>query len=564
MSLPPAYAQPGRFDVATSRHLIGPFEAVQSDAVREASWAGAIQTGKSLVAELSVAWAICNQPGPVMWTMQTDDDAKEHCNQRFNEMLRSIAHIRELLPEDRHKVTQTEIYFGPFFLMVNGANLNNLQRVSVRWKFNSEVWLWKQGLLAHARGRVSAFERAGTSKVCNESQGGNWGDDFDVAWKAGNQQEWSVRCFGCGKLSPLAFAGAMEDDPKRLACVVWNEDARRDDGSWNVERAASSARWRCPKCGHEHDDTARTRARWNLEGAYVATRPDAPASIVSFHWEALVARDMGALVAQFLEARRQQKLGVVQAMQDFVRQRRALPWKDAETQEVVVLARAGYRLMDENIAAPVENEAFRFQTIDRQRDHFWTVVRAWRSDGSSRLLYRSRVTTPEQLEDIRRRFNVEPQLCFEDTGYFPEGGYTDCVNFGWTALKGSGENSFAVEQGGQKARRMFSDVVRVLHLGRQVPLIHWASDPVKDILHNLRRGAGAAWEVAEDAGEEYERQLNAEVKKERVNAKTGRPEWRWYRKNAANHYWDCEAMQVAAALVMRLLTTPEKGDDESA
>jgi hypothetical protein len=555
--LPPAYAQPGRFDVGTSRHLLGPFRAVQDDAIREATWCGAIQTGKSLVAEASIAWAICNSPGPIMWTMQTDDDAKEHCNQRFMEMLRGVPQIRAMMPADRHLATFTEIYFGPFFLTVNGANLSNLQRVSVRWKFNSECWLWKQGLLAHARGRVSAFEKSGNSKVVNESQGGNAGDDFDVAWQAGNQQTWAVKCFGCGALLPLEFAAKCEGDENRHAGVIWNEDARRTDGSWNVGRVAETARWRCRKCGHEHEDTARTRARWNADGEYIVGRPDAPAHLASFRWEALVARDMASLATQFIEARRQQKLGVTQAMQDFVRQRRALPWAAEETSESVVLSRSGYKLAGEGVEGLLENEAKRFLTADRQRDHFWIVVRAWRRDGSSRLLYRSRVTTAEQIEEVREKFHVEPQLCFEDTGYFPEGGYTDCAKYGWTALKGSGENSFPKEIRGRKIRRLWSDASQILHDGKLIPLFHWCSDPIKDVLHKLRSGQGAAWEVPEDVGDEYERQMNGEHKKERVNKTTGRPEWRWFRTRP-NHYWDCEAMQTCAAMMLSILIPPEE------
>ena len=559
--LPPAYAQPGRFDVSTSRHLLGPFAAVQDDRIREATWAGAIQTGKSLVVEVSILWALCNSPGPVMWTMQTDDDAREHCNQRFMELLRSVSQIKAMIPGDRHLSTMTEIYFGPFFLTVNGANMNNLQRVSVRWKFNSEVWLWKQGLLAHARGRVSAFEKAGNSKVINESQGGNDGDDFHEAFKSGNQQLWSVRCFGCGQLSGLEFDARMVTDPSKRAGVVWDESARRDDGSWNVGRVAETARWRCRHCGHDHEDTARTRALWNASGEYVAQRPDAPAHLASFRWEGLVARDMGALAAQFIEARRQQKSGVRQAMDDFYRQRRALPAKNEEAAAVVLLKGSGYVLTDEKITAKIANEAERFMTVDRQRDHFWCVVRAWCPDGSSRLLYRSRIETAEQLEQVRERFAVLPQMVFEDSGYFPDGVYSDCVRYGWTALKGSGAGHFSIERNGRRVRRMWSNSSIVQHEGRMIDLYHWASDPVKDVLGKLRSGQGAKWEVPDDAGQEYERQINGDVKKEMVNKKTGRSEWRWVRRHA-NHYWDCEAMQVAAALMLGILASPAEPDEE--
>jgi hypothetical protein len=560
--LPASYAQPGRFDVSTSRHLIKPFDAIQSDGVREVTCAGAIQTGKTLLVEGAATWATCNSPGPIMWTLQTDEDAKEHCNQRFMEAYTSVKQIRDMMPENRHLKQTNAVYFGPFFLEVNGANLNNLQRVSVRWKFNSEVWLWKQGLLAHARGRVSAFERAGNSKVVNESQGGNVGDDFDLAWKAGSQEVWGVRCFGCNQLSPLEFSGAMVTDPTKKACVVWNEDARRKDGSWNVGRAVETCRWICPLCAQEHPDSPGTRAKWNREGDYVALRSDPNPQNVSFRWEALVARDMGALVAQFLEARKAQKAGITQAMMDFMRQRRALPWQDEDTSETILLKGSGYKLSETDPKSKLENEANRFVTIDRQRDHFWASVRAWRRDGSSRLLYFSRVTTPEQCEEIRQNYGVEPQLCFEDAGYFPEGVYSDCAKYGWTALKGSGDNYFKVEKGDKKIKRLWSNASLVQHSGKLIHLFHWASDPIKDVLYNLRSGKGASWETPDDIGTEYESQVNGDKKKAFLNKRSGRNEWRWQRTHA-NHAHDLEAMQTVVAMMLGILLAPEPHDETS-
>ncbi len=562
VDLPATYAQPGHFDVRSSRYLIGPFAAFQNDLVREITCLGAIQTAKSLWLEICTAYALANSPGPMSFTMQTDDDAKEHCEQRFFPMLKNVPRIRAMLPREKSKETKTKIYFGAFYLVVNGANINNLQRVSLRYKFNSELWLWKQGLLQHARNRVSEFERAGNSKVCNESQGGNVGDDLSKAYDSGNQCVWGIRCFGCNRLTPLEFSARMVTDPKARAGVIWSSDAKGTDGRWNIARAMETCRWRCRECGHEHDDTPRTRALWNDSGDYVAQRPDAPPDTVSFRWEALVSRPMSKLVKQFLEAREAQKMGLVAAMQDFIRQRRALPWKGESADATVLLKKAGYNLTDEKIGDKIANEAFRFATIDRQRDHFWMIVAAWRSDGSSRLLYRSRIETAEQCEDVRQRFNVEPQLTFEDSSYFPEGAYKDGSRFGWTALRGSGENYFTIDPPrGQKFRRLWSNVSQILYEGKLIPLIHWASDPIKDILHRHRSGGGPSFEIADDAGADFERQMNGEHKKETLNKKTGRPEWRWFRRHA-NHYFDCYAMQVAAALMVGLLAAPAAPDGE--
>ena len=561
-TLPPAYQGPGRFDVSRSRHLMAPFTSFQDDAVKEITCMAAVQTGKTLFVEGCISWVICNSPGPIMWTLQTDDDARKHCDERFMEALKSIKGVRDIMPDGRHQKTKTDIYFGPFFLSVNGANLNSLQRVSIRYKFNSEVHLWKQGLLDHARARVSAFEQSGNSKIVNESQGGIADDDFDKAYKAGHQAEWAVRCFGCGRLSPLVFSGNRADDPLVKANVVWNADARRSDGTWNVGRACETARWECPFCGVAHDDSARTRARWNADGEYLVCRKDAPAPLRSYRWEAMVARPMADLVSQFLEARRQQKQGVMQAMMDFTRQRRALPWKDDMANELVLLRGAGYLLTDPALREKIDNESVRFMTVDRQRDHFWVVIRGWRFDSSSRLLYFSRTQTVEQLVDLAALFHVEQQLVFEDTGYFPDGGYADCARYGWTALKGSGELSFPIEVNGAKFRRMWSQAVRIQKDARFIPLVHWASDPIKDVLHNVRSGKGAKWETPDDLSPEYENHMSGDRKKAFENKKSGRQEWRWQRVHA-NHAWDCEAMQIAAALMTNVLSSPTPPKEET-
>ncbi len=560
--LPAAYAQPGRFDVVTSRHMIAPFAAIQDSSVREVTVMAAVQTGKTLTVEGAICWAACNSPGPIMWTHQTEEKAREFCHERFMEGLKNIKQIRDMLPRERHAVTATEIYFGPFFLGVNGANLSSLQSKSIRWKFNSEVWLWKQGLLEHARARVTAFERAGNSKVVNESQGSTDGDDFHEAYKSGHQAEWSIKCFGCGKQSPLVFSGPRHDNPAAKANVVWADDARRGDGTWNVARACETAHWECPHCGEHHDDSSRTRARWNAEGEYLVRRTDAPAHIKSYRWEALVARPMAELVSQFLEARRQQKQGVMQAMIDFTRQRRALPWKEDDMMERVMMKGSGYLLNSPTIADKIDGEADRFLTIDRQRDIFYCVIGAWRADGSSRRLYHSLINTTGQLREVQQKFNVADNRVFEDSGYFADAVYQDCADYGWTALRGSGDNYFSVEKNKVKYKRMWSDVKLIQKNNKLIPLIDWASDPVKDILHNLRIGKGAKWETADDQGSEYERQMNGERKKMFENKKTKKQEWRWQRTHD-NHYWDCEAMQVVAALILGILASPEPPKDES-
>jgi len=567
---PSSYAQPGRFDVSTSRYAIEPFHAIADHRIRQADLRKAIQCFGTGIIEISILHALANAPGPIMWTQQDDASAKEHCKGRFNELLRNCGPVAALLPtHDRHAITNTEVYFGDFFLLVNGANLNNLQSKSIRYKFNSEVWLWKQGLMDDAKGRVSAFERVGTSKIVNESQASIAGDDADREWSAGSQEYWSVECESCHRHAPLVFFDRAADDAERRVGVVWDEGARMESGEWDVARACETVRYRCPHCGHDHENSARTRSRWNVSGKYLQRNLTAPAHHRSFTWNSLCNTDHAQMVGWYLDAIAAKKRGNIVPLKNFFMKRLALPWRDeAQTTEFVELHGAGYQLdaldATQSWATPIDNEAYRFMALDRQRDHLWGIVRAARADGSTRLLYRGKIATPEQAESIRERFGVQPQFVLQDAQYSTAEVYKDCVRFGWTALHGSGEPRFAHYPRGQKqpTQKYYSPAKTAQAEGGLATYIFWASDPVKDILDRLRKGAGVGWEIPDDAGDDYHRQMSGETKRERINKRTGRPEWRWV-KTGPNHYWDCEAMGVVFLLMMGLLNEQPTNEPES-
>ena len=569
------YARQGGFDLSTCRHLAAPLDAVQDDRVREVTLRAAIQTLKTLCVEVSSLWAIANEPGPIMWTQQDDDSAKEHTKGRYRGLLRGCEPVARLLPRDRHDRSTNEIYFGDFYLLINGANLNNLQSKSIRWKINSECWLWKQGLLTHARRRVSAYARDGISKILNESQGSVAGDDFDKLWHEGTQEIWSVVCAGCGTLQPLEFFARLASDEKERAGIIWSADAQREDGTWKESRVRETVRWRCPACGHDHENNARTRAAWNASGDYIRRNAEADGKHRSFCWNALLAEDLGTLAMEFINANAYKKRGLIQPLKDFYMQRLAVAWRDIEESlgrvEVVTLSDYTLFAIGEQPAAKIDNEARRFMTIDRQRDHFWAVVRAWRSDGTSRLLWRGKVLTIEQAEEIREKYGVEKQLCGEDAQYSTDEVYQDCIKYGFTALHGSGDDSFTHIIGKQKLARYYSALKYTQVPGGMARYMFWASDPVKDVLARLRAGKG--FEIPSDIGDQYLHQLGVpqkqldgtfkqtggEVKREKVNKATGRSEWRWV-KVGANHYLDCEAMQCALAMALGILAVDETKD----
>lgn len=79
----------------------------------------------------------------------------------------------------------------------------------------------------------------------------------------------------------------------------------------------------------------------------------------------------------------------------------------------------------------------------------------------------------------------------------------------------------------------------------------------KDILFQLRNQRGVDWQIPDDIGSEYLRQIDAEVR--RGEGKTAR----WVKRHNDNHAVDCETMQIVLASIFGLIGTPESETEES-
>jgi hypothetical protein len=243
-------------------------------------------------------------------------------------------------------------------------------------------------------------------------------------------------------------------------------------------------------------------------------------------------------------------------MQVFIQKRLAEFWVDDADTPAVLLGGAGYRLADYANGEAWDGEHIRFMTQDRQRDHRWVTVRTWKADGSSRLVWEGKVLTKESARDLQRRLRVEDALCFQDAQFEAGEVYDECATYGWTAMHGSGESGFDhIPPQGKTVRKFFSTLkVAQAPSGGKARYIFWSSDKVKDLLAKHKAGHAAAWEIADDVSQDYHTHLSAEVKRDVINKTTKQVTQRWCKIGSRpNHLWDCEAMQIAAALIMKVL-----------
>lgn len=554
--LPESYAMPGAFNVHLSPWQIAIFDALRDETVRTVTVSKAIQSGGTLIADIWVPWLIVNAPGPISWTMHTDDMVERHAKTRLNPILERCPAVAQLLPRPGPQRTITEIYFGGFFLLMNSANLSDQQSQSIRYKINDEIWHPKwQPIYKEAIGRVTKYEEMGTSKVLNISQGGYENDVSDAAWRSGSMSEWSAECPSCRGVYPLNFSQYLAADSgipakdRRRAGVVWSKDARRDDGTFDVARACETVRFVCPHCAHELPDADTTREGWRRTGRYVSANQSAPRENRSFHFEALVSRPMRLLAQQFCEAENEfAKTGSDDARRVFRQKREAKAWVEERQTVTIVATDSDYSVEQYWNGEPTPNEIARFMTIDRQQTHFWVEIGAWTSAPEYRQLYFGRIDTTDQLRAVQARYRVPDSCVAQDRRYDANSVDRDCVLFGWRGLMGYKKRTWTLknETTGLLENFPHSDP-KFANTGGAVPAAFYdfSSHHCKDIVANAVAGRSFKWRLPRNVNPLYLDHLRGEEKKE---VRPGVWEWVEVKQNA-NHGLDTSAMMVCIAVI---------------
>lgn len=181
------------------------------------------------------------------------------------------------------------------------------------------------------------------------------------------------------------------------------------------------------------------------------------------------------------------------------------------------------------------------------------VVRSWSVEGSSRLLWCQKALTWEDIEALQQRLRVHDSLVFVDAGYNSYEVYRQCARHGWTALMGDQRATFTHKRAQGPIQRFYSPVRKIAVARGLICRMHfWSNLNVKDVLARLRRNQdpsqGATWEIPEDVPEDYCLQMESE---HRVK-KNGK--WAWEQIGSrGNHLFDCECLQVVAAVMMKLV-----------
>lgn len=528
-----------------------PLEALQDPTIRTLTIYKAVQTGGTLISEIWVAWLIDNDPGPTMWNFQTDEDAEEAAQSRIHPLFEHCPPVAQKLPRDRRKLKKTEIYFYNMWLLMQGPGMSNLQTKSVKNQVNDEVWIWPPGRHGQAIKRTSAFSR--NCKILNISQGGMKDDEMDLAYQSGTMEEWGFRCPKCNHLQPYTW-DQMKYDTNDIT----------HPNTWNFEELKKTVRYECVKCAHAIRDTPRERRQMNDSGQYIVTNPNASKENVSCHWPAWACDSIkwDSLVEEWVRAQDLKKNGSIIQLKDFMQKRSAKPFEERYSEDKKAIINSDYSLGD---VWPEEHE--RFIGIDKQKDHFWMVCRAFSKTGASRLIWKGRISVEEDLREKQIELGVTDRRVLKDSGYEASQVYKACARYGWTAMKGEYRESFPHPQEDgppvykpfSLPRKVYASIGTDQKTRRYCPLILWSNPTIMDILDNLMHGKGPSWGVPKDVSEEYLKHMDSHTKRRRHDKMTGREKWEWVKIGTRpDHMRDCELQIIVAAIIAGLLLKEKK------
>ncbi len=606
LNLQNGYAVKGAFDISTAPHLREPFEAIADPRVRLVSIRGAVQTLKSLIADIVVPYWIEHDPGDILWLFEDDPKAKLYAESRAMPLIRSIPNIARMLVDvDRHEKTKTKIRFSHCNLVLAGLNEGNVQSISYRYVIVDEAWMARaNGLLRQAMYRTTQYPD--THKIIILGQGGIEDEDADTVHKETDQRELHFNCPFCKFSQPFDLSRLRGDDHPNLALrgsfsgLSWDTNEKtKEGGRWNWQAISESAHIRCYQCNARIEDTPVMRRQLCESYSYKPTNPGAPKENVGFQWTAPTSPriPIGKLAVKYLKAKiAADELGYRLPLQEFYQKDWGLTWSPASGIEFRVVTHEPY-----DIKSPWSEEAYRTLIVDCQRDlaKFYYSVFALAMSGEARELARGEAGSFNELAEIQKQWQVKDQHTFLDCGYEMTRVLRECVQRGhvgrikigskerkiwlcWTGLKGSGSEMFVHIQPRTdlkewriySQRKMYDVSAGIVNAGTplhgpRAPWYEWSNLHAKDLLRARRDGDANVPRFrtlpdtlpTSDPWSHFA-QMRSERRVETFSNGKKRAIWLPIKEGRPNHEWDKCSMLMAVMALLGIIGLAEGSDGE--
>jgi phage terminase large subunit GpA-like protein len=530
--------------------------------VRQITTVASTQVGKSQSGLNVLAWAVCEDPGPITWVMPTREDANEFGENRVQPMIDNCAALSKNLSGDRFDAKKRQIQFSRCRILFRSAvTPKELAQYPARWLFGDECDKWPQRAKGEAPPFDLARERTRTfwnHKIYLTSTPTTEAGLIWREFKRGDQRRYHVPCPHCGAHQVL-----------RWGQVKWPEDVRSEEAM----RDRKEAWYECEACSERIDDRQKQlmleKGVW-CPKAYeneidellvdgVLELPDDTTAHRSYHIWAGYSPWLGwwEIAAEFLRTHGTPEF------QNFVNSWLGEPWvervDDSRPEELRACV-GGYHRGDVPEGIKVVTAG-----VDVQKRFLVFTLRGWGLDMESWLLDHGRVDDFDQLAGVLFSKvwprDVRLHSVFIDANYRT----SEVIDFA------RAYPAFVKMCRGQEFEDPIpfraQSVERHPRTGAAIGLKAWHVNVgmFKDLVAQSVRIGGVAepggFHVYDEVDEAYLEEMTSEHKI--MQRKGARERERWVKKagHVQNHYWDTEVYNRALAHLIRvdLLRREEDG-----
>jgi len=528
-------ARPGLYASTYTPYVRGVLEALADPGVHTVTLCWGSQTGKTLTLAVWLAYRIANDPAPALLVMPNADLARSYSETRLTPIFEKCKPVRQLFPQDMDDFKILEMQFATMTLSLVGSNSPaNLSSRPICVAVLDELDAFAQPTEKDAAAYSLALERTKSfpqrKHVLTSTPTLSTGDIWQN-YLAGTQETFHVPCWSCGEYQAMEFGQ-----------FKWDQEARGEDGKWDIKRVAESARYECTKCGERWTEAHRRKAV--EQGRWVATNANAETGRRSFRLPSWYSPTVGFAdtIKKFLTEKH-----YLHGLQGWVNGWCAMPWEDQfDDDDTTAIPPGAYAKKE-----PWQKDHILLAAIDRQIDEYWYVIRAFGRDGTSRLFDEGRRRTIEDVAQLLAEHRVQPRHVAIDSGYETQDTYRIAARYGWTAIKGEERPHFLIEANGARIKSVHS-AIQPTDAGCSLLLL--SSPACQDLLAWLRRGQGPEWEVAHDVSPEYREHMSSHRKAHRINRKTGKDLYEWIRvKHRPDHLYDCETYLAGFAVYGKVI-----------
>ena len=216
-------------------------EAFADEGINEISAMCSAQSAKTLTILCCLLWAICEDPGPILWVTADRQEAVKLVKGRLIPMMERCAPVWARVPKERGKRNTLEIYFPGAPLIITGAKSPaSLQSTPFRYILLDEVRSYPPGALEMVEKRTRAYPHNYKKIIISTPDAEN--DALHAAFIKGDQRHFHAE-LPCGHLQELEWK-----DKNEKGGLKW--DSIKDaNGVRDLEAIRRTVRYECAECG---------------------------------------------------------------------------------------------------------------------------------------------------------------------------------------------------------------------------------------------------------------------------------------------------------------------------